>query len=288
MGVKKSFLKKGRGKPQAQAGFSHQKELGQNFLHDKALLDRLTECVELLESDVVLEVGAGMGDMSLAILRRAARLVTVEVDEALYPFLAVALEGKNARLIRADVRALDIEQIIREEGVNKIVANIPYYLTNELVLRFLAAAPLVDSISLLVQREAAERMLARPHTALRCPLSVRLEVLCDGRVAAPVERACFSPPPRVDSAFVHLRVRREPLVAPQRQAAFFRFVDMIFSGKRKTVANNVAAALQGDKAAVLAAVEGGGLAPTVRAEEMSVEAIDGLMRRLWPETAELR
>lgn len=261
-------------KQKKDAGFRHDKSLGQNFLSDGKLLDTLVDLSGVTEWDGVLEVGAGMGDLSERLAARAENLTTVEVDERLHPFVRLKLEKyPRARLIADDVRKVNLPALMEGMGGSvRVVANLPYYLTTPLMEAFMTPrVPALKSVSVMVQKEAGRRLLAGAGEDGRGELAVLCEIKAVGRAVLDVPAECFTPPPKVDSVFIRFDMRETPLVAPDKQADFMKLVRAGFAKKRKTLLNNLLAGTGMARADIEGIIEQANLPPTVRAEEIGAK-----------------
>jgi len=204
--------------------------LGQNFLTDAAVRDAVAEAAGLTPDDEVLEVGAGVGTLTVALAPRARRLVAVELDGRLIPALRESLIGhENVEVVRTDILRFNIRSAF--PNGNEIVAgNIPYNLTGALIRKLLDEPPRPRRLSLVVQKEVAERWTASSGASLS---TVAVQVFAEAKMQFTIPAAAFTPPPRVDSALVRLEVRDRPAVEVDDLQSFFRFVEAVFQGRRK-------------------------------------------------------
>jgi 16S rRNA (adenine1518-N6/adenine1519-N6)-dimethyltransferase len=204
--------------------------LGQNFLTDSAVRDAVAEAAEVTPEDEVLEVGAGVGTLTIALAPRARRLVAVELDGRLIPALRESLAGHdNVEVVRTDILRFNIRSAF--PSGNEIVAgNIPYNLTGALIRKLLDDPPRPRRLSLVVQKEVAERWTAATGASLS---TVAVQVFAEARMQLTIPAEAFTPPPRVDSALVRLDVRERPAVEVDDLQTFFRFVESVFQGRRK-------------------------------------------------------
>ncbi len=228
-----------------QAEFHHKRSLGQNFITDEALFAQLVDLSGVGPDDAVLEIGAGAGGMTRELARRCRRVTAIEVDGALLPILRVALEPyQNVELVHGDVLRLNLPELTAPLGDFHIVANIPYYLTTDLMNLLLSSSMPIRSISLMVQKEAARRMVARPGEEGYGLLAVRAQYGFDPAIVLDVPACLFTPPPKVDSAFVVMPRREAPPVRVQDEALFFRVAAAAFAMRRKTMENNLIASFR--------------------------------------------
>jgi len=204
--------------------------LGQNFLTDPAVRDAVAEAAGLTPDDEVLEVGAGVGTLTVALAPRCRRLVAVELDGRLIPALRESLAGReNVEVVRTDILRFNIRSAF-PNGKEIVAGNIPYNLTGALIRKLLDDPPRPRVLSLVVQKEVAERWTASSGASLS---TVAVQVFAEARMVFTIPSAAFTPAPRVDSALVRLDVRERPAVEVDDLQSFFRFVEAVFQGRRK-------------------------------------------------------
>ena len=235
-------MKQNRRKPEE---FHHKRSLGQNFLTDEGLFAQLVALSGVGKDDAVLEIGAGAGGMTRALSARCKKVLTIEVDGTLIPILRVALEKcGNVELVHGDVLRLNLPELTAPLGSFHIVANIPYYLTTDLMNLLLSSSMPIQSINLMVQKEAAQRMTGRPGEEGYGMLAVRAQYYYDPQIVLDVPACLFTPPPKVDSAFVTMPRREAPPVQVQDEALFFKVAAVAFAMRRKTMENNLIASFR--------------------------------------------
>ena len=254
-----------------RSGWRFSRELGQNFLIDPNTLDKIVAAAGLERDDVILEIGAGIGTLTVELAPAVARVVTVEVDIRLAPILAETLAPyDNVTLIMKD--AMDFTQ--RDTGEikpNKLVANLPYGVAAPVILRVFALFPEVKSMLVMVQREIADRLTGRPGTKDYSAFTVKAAYYCRAERAMSVSRNAFTPAPNVDSAVIRLVRHKEPPVLTDRER-LFALIAAGFSQRRKRLANAVGAAMPaGGKEAVDEALRRIGLSENVRAEVLTLD-----------------
>ncbi len=258
-------------KKQADNAFHPKRSLGQNFLTDDQLFDRLVELSGVGENDAVLEIGAGAGGMTRALSQRCRQVVSVEVDGTLIPILRVALEKcRNVRLVHGDVLRLNLPQITADLGPFHVVANIPYYLTTELMTLLLTSSMPIRSISVMVQKEAAQRMVAKEGMEGYGMLSVRCRYFYDPQIVLDVPACLFTPPPKVDSAFVVMPRRDRPPVEAKDEQLFFKVAAAAFAMRRKTMENNLIASFRTDRETAAGWLNACGIPQGARGETLSL------------------
>ena len=254
-----------------QAAFHHKRSLGQNFITDEALFAQLVDLSHVGEGDAVLEIGAGAGGMTKELARRCRRVTAIEVDGTLLPILRVALEKfQNVQLVHGDVLRLNLPELTAPLGDFHIVANIPYYLTTDLMNLLLSSSMPVRSISLMVQKEAAQRMVARPGEDGYGLLAVKTQYFYDPAIVLDVPACLFTPPPKVDSAFVVMPRRTAPPVEVRDEALFFRVAAAAFAMRRKTMENNLIASFHFSRTQARELLTHCGISDGIRGETLSM------------------
>ena len=265
--MKKSFISAQR---RRETGARAKHDLGQHFLTDEALLRGLVAATGVTKADSVLEIGPGTGALTKCLCEAAGRVLAVEVDHDVLPFLRVATEGcDNLTVTMGDVRKLDLRALCEPLGTGFfVIANIPYNITTAIFdLLFDGGLP-IRQISVMVQKEVAEKLMATPSTEHYGVLSVRCQYLCEPTLVEIVPAAMFSPPPKVDSAFVRLDMRKEPPAPVTDEALLFRMVRAGFNLRRKTLPNALSGVTEQER--LRAAMAAAGVAPNVRGEALSV------------------
>lgn len=266
-------------------GFRFSKSLGQNFLTQPWVTEEIVERSEIDASCGVLEIGPGMGALTRELSRAAGRVAAVEVDRALLPVLAETLQGlDNVTVIHGDILKEDIPELVKREleGLRPLVcANLPYYITSPILSR-LIETHVFEAITVMLQKEVAERLCAAPGAADYGAFSVFIQYHTCPEILFDVPASCFLPQPKVDSAVVRL-VRRDAPPAPVDDSElFFQVVRAAFAQRRKTLVNclNASFASRLDKAAILTAVRAAGLTDTVRGETLGIAEFAVLARVL--------
>lgn len=267
----------------ARFGFRPRHELGQNFLINPGIVDRMVAAAEIAPEEVVVEVGPGIGTLTRALAAAARQVLAVEVDARLLPILAFTLGAfGNVRVIQADVRRLSLGKLVQEGGASsfKLVANLPYYLTSAFLRQLLTGEPGCQLAVLTVQREVAQRLLASPGSKDYGVLTVAVAYFAEVKVVAQVGREGFWPRPEVASTVVRLVRRREPPVEVGDQALFFRVLRAAFAQRRKTLLNSLVGGLGWPKELVHKVLVDEGIAPARRAEDLSLAEFAALSRAL--------
>ncbi len=268
----------------ARHGFTLSKGFGQNFIVNPGVCPKIVEAAGIGPEWGVLEVGPGIGVLTRELARRADRVVAVEVDNRLPPLLAETLAGyDNVEIVMQDILKVDIAALIREKFAGMpvaVCANLPYYITSPILMRLLEEKLPIRQITVMVQKEAAERICAAPGTRQAGAISYAVAYYAKPQVLFSVQPGSFYPPPKVTSAVIRLEVHPEPPVPVPDEAAYFRLVRAAFGQRRKTAANAISAGLGLPKAQVTAAMEQAGLPATARPEQLTLEQFAALSRAL--------
>lgn len=257
--------------------FIFQKKFGQNFLIDTTVLDRIISSAEITKEDCVLEIGPGIGTMTQYLAESAREVVAVEIDKALIPILEDTLSAyDNVTVINDDILKVDINKIVRERNDGKpikVVANLPYYITTPIIMGLFESHVPLKSITIMVQKEVADRMQVGPGTKDYGALSLAVQYYAKPQLVANVPPNCFIPRPNVGSAVIRLTRYEEPPVQVEDESRMFALIRASFNQRRKTLVNGLtnAPGLQVTKEQVLAALEEMGLPATVRGETFTLE-----------------
>jgi 16S rRNA (adenine1518-N6/adenine1519-N6)-dimethyltransferase len=214
------------------------KSLGQHWLRDREVLGRITNAADIAKDDTVLEIGPGLGTLTSELLRRAKKVVAVEFDEDLARKLPAQFPGKDLEVIHHDILTFDLSMLPKDY---KVVANVPYYITSKIVQRLMTSTNKPSVTALLVQKEVAERLAAKPGAM--SILAVSAQVFADITIGEVVPAAFFTPPPKVDSAVVIMKTRTAPLFEDIDEKLFFKVVKAGFSAPRKKLSSSLAGGL---------------------------------------------
>ena len=265
-------------------GFHTSHPLGQNFLLDDRLLTGLLDRVQVQRGDSVLEIGPGPGVMTALLAERAGRVAAFEVDEALRPVLDSVLAGAdNVQVIFADFLRQDVDaipEIYFSGNGYRVVANLPYYITADAILRLVTASVRPLDINVMVQKEAAERLMSRPGQKNWCALAAFVRWYGAAECLEEVPRSAFSPPPHVDSRFIAIRRREHPGVSAAEEEMLFRVIRAAFAMRRKKLTNNLKAAFGMTQEAALRALSDAGIDENARGEALDLETLLRLARAL--------
>ena len=262
--------------------FVFQKKFGQNFLIDTHVLDKIIGSAEITKDDVVLEIGPGIGTMTQYLACAAKKVIAVEIDKALIPILEDTLsEYENVRVINHDVLKVDIAKLAEEENGGKpikVVANLPYYITTPIIMGLFENHVPIKSITVMVQKEVADRMQVGPGTKDYGALSLAVQYYAKPYIVANVPPNCFMPRPKVGSAVIRLERYENPPVTVKDEKLMFRLIRASFNQRRKTLVNGItnSAELPYSKEQVAEAIARCGLPPTVRGETLTLKEFAGL------------
>lgn len=257
--------------------FTFQKKFGQNFLIDTRVLDKIIRAAEITEEDFVLEIGPGIGTMTQYLAAAAREVCAVEIDKGLIPILQDTLHDyENVTVMNEDILKVDINRLAMEKnGGNpiKVVANLPYYITTPIIMGLFESHVPVESITVMVQKEVADRMQVGPGTKDYGALSLAVQYYAKPYIVANVPPNCFMPRPKVGSAVIRLTRHKEAPVAVEDEKLLFRIIRASFNQRRKTLANGVKnfEGLDFDKDTIEKAIAACGFSPSVRGEALTLE-----------------
>ena len=261
--------------------FHFNKALGQNFITDANLLDAIVADSGINGDDTVVEIGTGAGTLTRAIAKVAKKVYSFEVDRNLQPVLALSLQGvDNAEVIFRDVLKMKDDELKSVVGDSfKVVANLPYYITTPLAMRFIESTLDVKSVTIMVQKEVALRFVAKPNTADYSASTLAIDMAGNAQITRNVSRNMFFPSPNVDSAVVRIDIDRTKLDG-ENAPLLHKLVRSSFAMRRKTLANNLSVAFQIDKQEAGKLIEEAGFSPMVRGEALSLDDYKKLTKTL--------
>ena len=266
--------------------FSFQKKFGQNFLIDTHVLDKIIRAADINKEDMVLEIGPGIGTMTQFLAETAGKVVAVEIDKNLIPILEDTLGSyENVSIINEDVLKLDIRGLVAEENGGKpvkVVANLPYYITTPIIMGLFEEHVPLTSITVMVQKEVADRMQTGPGNKDYGALSLAVQYYAKPYIVANVPPNCFMPRPKVGSAVIRLTCHAHPPVEVEDERLMFDIIRASFNQRRKTLANglNNSDKITFPKNVILEAVEQLGKGDSVRGESLTLEEFAGLSNSL--------
>lgn len=256
--------------------FHHKHSLGQNFIEDETLLEQLADLSLVTKEDCVLEIGPGFGALTKPLAKRAKQIVSLEIDQTLLPILRVTLEHyDNARVIQGDVMKTDLNMLAQEAFGSdcslRVAANLPYYITTDVLTKFLLTLPQAKSIAVMIQKEVGDKLLSGPGEEGYGPLAILCQYYCSVRRALDVPAACFTPPPKVDSSFMVLeRYQNKPFQASD-EVLLLKLIKGAFAMRRKTLVNNLVSCFPISRDQAVAAIEAAGPGAQCRAESLTIE-----------------
>lgn len=257
--------------------FAFQKKFGQNFLIDSNVLKSIIRGAEITKDDFVLEIGPGIGTMTQYLCEAARQVVAVEIDKMLIPILEDTLsEYDNVEVINQDVLKVDIKSLAEEKNNGKpikVVANLPYYITTPIIMGLFESGVPIDSITIMVQKEVADRMQTGPGSKDYGALSLAVQFYATAKVILNVSATCFMPRPNVDSAVIKLTRHKEPTVNVADEKLMFKIIRASFNQRRKTLVNGLknSPELSFSKEQIVKAIEKIGKPETIRGEALTLE-----------------
>ena len=257
--------------------FAFQKKFGQNFLIDSNVLESIIRGAEIAKDDFVLEIGPGIGTMTQYLCEAARQVVAVEIDKMLIPILEDTLsEYDNVEVINQDVLKVDIKSLAEEKNNGKpikVVANLPYYITTPIIMGLFESGVPIDSITIMVQKEVADRMQTGPGSKDYGALSLAVQYYATAKVILNVSATCFMPRPNVDSAVIKLTRHKEPTVNVADEKLMFKIIRASFNQRRKTLVNGLknSPELSFSKEQIVKAIEKIGKPETIRGEALTLE-----------------
>lgn len=253
----------------------YKQSLGQNFIYDEDLLAALVASSGVTDEDDVLEIGPGSGNMTKHLCQAAHHVLSVELDDRLIPLLTAFMEPyANFTLVHGDVMQLNLPEITADlRKPVSVVANIPYYITTPLITAMLTCGLPMKRLALMVQKEVADKLLSGPGDEGWGMLAVRAQYHAEVSLAMDVPAACFTPAPKVDSAFVLMEMRETPLVSVRCEEDFFRVAGAAFALRRKTMTNNLCATFRMERDAAVSLMQTAGLDERIRGEKLTLEEL---------------
>ena len=270
-------------------GIAPNKAFGQNFLLDKGILDKIANSAQLDKNTDVLEIGPGMGALTDRLCDRGKKVVCIEIDKGMLPILDYTLSDRdNAEIISGDV----LDERVREEAVSKldkpfnIVANLPYYITTPIIMTFLQGGYDLSSMTLMMQKEVAERICAKKGSKSYGILSVCMAYYADVEILFTIAPECFFPRPKVDSMLIRILKLNKPRISVKDEKLFFKVVRASFAMRRKTLINNLSVAFKLSKEELKSILIGCGIKENIRGECLSLEEYGKLADEIFNKTVE--
>ena len=270
--------------------FKTAKSLGQNFVTDPAVTEGIIEAAGAGPKDLVIEIGPGLGVITSKAAAGCGKLVAIEIDKKLLPILAETVGWQpNVKILNEDILQADLAKIVAEEKVLpdgstaenvRLIGNLPYYITTPILNKLMALPGLFTSLTIMVQKEVAEKMMAAPGAKNYGVISIHVQYFCEIEYIMDVPKEVFLPQPKVDSSVLTLHVRKQPAVQPKDEELFFELVKAGFSQRRKTLSNSLTGVRGADRDTVVRALEAAGIDPKRRAETLSLEEFANVANRL--------
>lgn len=267
--------------------FHFQKKFGQNFLIDPHVLERIIAAADITQEDFVLEIGPGIGTMTQYLCENAREVMAVEIDHNLIPILEETLQSyNNVTIVNEDILKLDIAEIAEKYNEGKpikVVANLPYYITTPIIMELFESHVPLESVTVMVQKEVADRMQAGPGTKDYGALSLAVQYYSQAEIVANVPPNCFMPRPKVGSAVIRLTCHQECPVQVQDEKMLFRVIRASFNQRRKTLQNGLGndGSLPVSKEQAAKAIDAMGWSPTIRGEALTLEQFAALTDQLF-------
>lgn len=266
-------------------GFSFSKALGQNFITDPDICPKMAELSGITQESGVIEIGAGVGVLTVELAKRAKRVISVELDTRLLPILEDTLaDFDNISVINADIMKINLEELIRENFSDCedvcVCANLPYYITSPIIMMLLESRLDLKTVTVMVQQEAGDRLCAQVGSRQAGAVTAAVCFYAEAKELFKVPRTCFMPSPNVDSAVIRLDIRKNHDFGLIDEEFFFKTVKGAFSQRRKTAANGISSFLNIDKAFVIKALENISLPSNIRAEALTMKQLCALSNEL--------
>ncbi len=267
-------------------GFKFTKGLGQNFIIDENVLERIMDGSDISKDDMILEIGPGIGVMTNVLCENAKKVVSIEIDKSLIPVLSETVgHHENLKIINKDVLKVDLLGLVKEEFGDqkpKLIANLPYYVTTPIIMMFLEERIPVSDLIVMIQKEVAERITAKPSTKAYGALSVVVQYFTEPSIVTRVSRGSFMPMPNVDSAVIRLKVRDNPPVELIDEKLFFLTIKDGFGKRRKTLLNSLSSGfLKISKEQAKMALDLAGISENTRGEALSIDAFATLANAIY-------
>ena len=263
--------------------FTH--SLGQNFILDENVIGDIVYAAGVSSGDNILEIGPGSGIMTAMMADKGAKVLAVELDRALEPVLTDVIGERDVKIVFQDALKADLNQLTREAfGENakySIVANLPYYITADFLMRIVSLSPAPDSVTLMLQKEACERVMSEPGDKNWSALSATVRYFADAEVVMDAPASLFTPPPHVDSCLLKLHMKKNRPLDQAEEARLLNLIQAAFRMRRKTLANNLSASFSLSREETLAVLEKAGLDAKVRGEVLTIDQLIDVMNAMY-------
>lgn len=266
---------------------SANKKLGQNFLIDDDIIQNIIDAAELKETDLVIEIGPGLGTLTSKLLEKAGKVIAIELDEKMLKVLNDRFSlYNNFILINNDVLKVDLNKIIEENLEQlksvKIVANLPYYITTPIIMKLLESKLKIETITVMVQKEVADRITATPGDKLSGAITYSVDYYAKAEEVVFVSKSCFMPSPEVDSAVIKLEIRKEPKVNVLNEEMFFKVIKASFMQRRKTLINGLMnSGIIKDREKLNAILKEANIDSNIRGEKLTIEQFANLSNLIY-------
>lgn len=257
-----------------QYGFKFSKRLGQNFLIDGNIINKIVDAADIDENSGVIEIGPGFGTLTQCLCKRAKKVVAIEIDKSLEEVHKDTIPYENIKIIYEDFMKIDVDKLIDEEfqGMDvKLVANLPYYITTPIIMKILEEKFKISKIVVMVQKEVAQRLNAKPNTKEYGAISLAVQYRADTRIAMIVPNSVFMPRPKVDSAVIALDILKNPRINVKDEKMLFAVIRASFGQRRKTLLNSLSSNLDCSKEMIKDVLEKVNVDPGIRGETLSLE-----------------
>ena len=268
----------------ARHGFHFSKALGQNFIINPSICPRMAEESGIDENCGVIEIGAGIGVLTAELAKRAKKVVVIEIDTKLLPILNETLKDfNNIEIVNQDVLKTDLAALIKEkfDGMpGYVCAKLPYYITSPVIMTLLESRLPIEAITVMVQKEAAQRLCADVGSRLSGAVTVAVDYYAKAEKLFDVSAGSFMPAPKVDSSVIRMDIRKEPEIEIRNEELFFKMVHAAFGQRRKTASNSISAGSGIPKDVVIKAIEECGFQPSVRAESLTMQELAMLSEKI--------
>jgi 16S rRNA (adenine1518-N6/adenine1519-N6)-dimethyltransferase len=266
----------------SEYGLFPKKRLGQHFLIDRSILNKVIWTAQVEKEDAVLEVGPGLGEMTIALARQAKRVIAIEIDSKLVAILNEKMKNyPNVEVVKSDILKVDFNQFLKKEGHPiKVVANLPYQVSTQLLFRFIESKETFSTFTLMLQKEVAERMVAPPGGKEYGPLSIFIQMFLDVSIRFFIKPSAFFPPPKVESAVVHMVWKEKPMIETNDEEWFKRVVKACFGYRRKTLVNALRHSELSLPESIELKMEAIGIDPRRRPETLTIQEYASLAKVL--------
>ena len=263
-------------------GLFPKKRLGQHFLVDRNILNKVIQTAEVGREDTIFEVGPGLGEMTLALSRQAKKVIAVEIDERLVAVLRQKVKDyPNVEVVKSDILRVDFNHLFKKEAIPiKVVANLPYQISTPLLFRFIESKKIFSVLFLMLQKEVAERMVASPGRKEYGPLSIFIQTFADVSIQFIIKPSAFFPAPKVESALVHMAWKEKPMIETDEEEWFKRVVKASFGYRRKTLINALKHSGLSLPGSVESRMEEIGIDPRRRPETLTIQEFARLSESL--------